>query len=173
MARVARFLLVGLVMSYAGLRALLGTASRERRAPPPACLGRHSRRGADAPGTPGRSAADAPLPAPAPSPACAVPPRLPTRRRPGPRRNRRRKPGGLLARMPGLMRRPDPEPEPELVDRSYHGEAPEAPGPDRIRAKIADVIRARRAESEPAEETHDKPLTKGRGRAARPARPAR
>jgi S-DNA-T family DNA segregation ATPase FtsK/SpoIIIE len=74
------------------------------------------------------------------------------------------RPAGLRALMPSLMRKPDPEPEPEpeLVDRSYHGTPPEAPGPDRIRAKIADVIHARSAAPEDA--AADKPLTKGRGR---------
>ncbi|WP_397542577.1 DNA translocase FtsK, partial [Roseovarius salis] len=86
--------------------------------------------------------------------------------RPEPAADTAERPSGFLSRMPALIRRAEPEPEPELVDRSYHGEEPEAPGPDRIRAKIADVVRARRSDpDEAAEEPHaDKPLTRGRGR---------
>jgi S-DNA-T family DNA segregation ATPase FtsK/SpoIIIE len=74
------------------------------------------------------------------------------------------KPGGLMALMPSLMRRPEPEPEPELIDRTYHGIAPDAPAPDRVRAKIADVISKRdalRAQPPEASYPEDKPLTKG------------
>ncbi|MEI4485242.1 DNA translocase FtsK 4TM domain-containing protein [Frigidibacter sp. MR17.14] len=55
--------------------------------------------------------------------------------------------GGLLARVPGLMRRPEPayEPEPELVERpaprALHAE--EEPTEDRIRARIADAVQNR------------------------------
>ena len=79
--------------------------------------------------------------------------------------------GGLLARMPGLIRRPEKMPEPELVepDLVVEPDAP-APGGDRIKAKIADVIRARKAaapEPEP-DLTAERPLTKGRGRRPEP-----
>ncbi|MEX0286054.1 MAG: DNA translocase FtsK 4TM domain-containing protein, partial [Paracoccaceae bacterium] len=78
---------------------------------------------------------------------------------------------GLLARMPALIRRPEPMPEPELVEQPGPAHAPEdMPGDDRIRAKIADVIKARHtpAEPEPAPIPADKPLTKGRGHGPRP-----
>ena len=52
--------------------------------------------------------------------------------------------GGLLARLPDLVRRnTTAEPVPELVETEGGADA-EAPGEDRIRARIADVIRARR-----------------------------
>ncbi|MEL7279938.1 MAG: DNA translocase FtsK 4TM domain-containing protein, partial [Pseudomonadota bacterium] len=77
---------------------------------------------------------------------------------------------GLLARMPSLIRRPDPDPDPELMTDVYEGEAPDAPTPDRVRAKIADAIRARLPQSEPIPSPipADKPLTKGRGRGPDP-----
>ncbi|MEL7395014.1 MAG: DNA translocase FtsK, partial [Pseudomonadota bacterium] len=75
---------------------------------------------------------------------------------------------GLLARMPSLIRRPDPDPE--LLTAEYEGEVPDAPEPDRIRAKIANAIKSRRPQSEPAltPTPLDKPLTKGRGRGPDP-----
>ncbi len=78
---------------------------------------------------------------------------------------------GLLARMPSLIRRPDPMPEPELVEPHLADDLPdEMPGDDRIRAKIADVIRSRAAphHPEPAPVPEDKPLTRGRGHGPKP-----
>ena len=76
--------------------------------------------------------------------------------------------GGLLSRMPSLIRRPEPMPEPELVEPEPIADiADEMPGGDRIRAKIADAIRTRRVEAQPMAEPEtdpDLPLTKGRGR---------
>ena len=75
---------------------------------------------------------------------------------------------GFLARMPSLIRRPDPMPEPELVEAdTVEYDAP-APGEDRIRAKIADVIRSRSREHLPPEPPVDRPLTRGRGRGPDP-----
>ena len=66
----------------------------------------------------------------------------------------------LLLRVPGLIRRADPLPEPELVDPEPLDMPDAAPGDDRIKAKIADVIRNRvQATPEVAA-----PLTRGRGR---------
>ena len=67
------------------------------------------------------------------------------------------KTGGLLGRMPGLLRKTETMPDPELIEPDTDGVAPDAPPADRIRARISDVVRERRrAETEP-------PLTKGRG----------
>ncbi|WP_138936156.1 DNA translocase FtsK [Roseovarius arcticus] len=53
------------------------------------------------------------------------------------------KQGGLLARMPSLMRKPEPMPLPELVEpQSIAGDRP-MPGEDRIKEKIADIIKSR------------------------------
>ncbi len=77
---------------------------------------------------------------------------------------------GLLARMPSLIRRPDPEPEAELVTQEFTGDVPEASSPDSVRDKIAAAIRNRspRMEPEVAPIPEDKPLTKGRGRGPDP-----
>ncbi|MEM9550122.1 MAG: DNA translocase FtsK 4TM domain-containing protein [Pseudomonadota bacterium] len=74
---------------------------------------------------------------------------------------------GLLARMPSLIRRTDPMPEPELIETVSDVDIDAMPGDDRIRAKIADVIRSRRGDVE-APPPADKPLTKGRGRGPDP-----
>jgi S-DNA-T family DNA segregation ATPase FtsK/SpoIIIE len=78
---------------------------------------------------------------------------------------------GLLARLPALLRRAPADlpdlPEPELVDPQRPDTDVEAPGEDRIRARIADVIRARR-QGVTEEVAAEKPLTKGRGRGPEP-----
>jgi S-DNA-T family DNA segregation ATPase FtsK/SpoIIIE len=66
----------------------------------------------------------------------------------------------LLLRVPGLIRRADPMPAPELVDPQPTVAAMPVQGDDRIKAKIADVIR-NRAEAKPEAAA---PLTRGRGR---------
>jgi len=68
----------------------------------------------------------------------------------------------LLARMPKLIKRQETLPESELVEATFNAEA-SAPGEERIRSRIADVIKNRlMPETVPAEE--EKPLTKGLGR---------
>ncbi|MEQ8294625.1 MAG: DNA translocase FtsK 4TM domain-containing protein [Roseovarius sp.] len=193
----ARFLLVGLIMTYVALRSALGRGATgaaqasmglksgvqghlqrraERRAEEAAYAEEEDRAARIVPAAstrklraePALHAAPAARRA-APHPVAAPAPAAPPRQavKPEPEKS-----GGLLARMPSLIRRPEPEPEPELIDRSYHGEMPDTPGPDRIRAKIADAVRSRRrpAEDEVAiqEIPHDKPLTKGRGRGPDP-----
>ncbi|MEM9496288.1 MAG: DNA translocase FtsK 4TM domain-containing protein [Pseudomonadota bacterium] len=80
------------------------------------------------------------------------------------------KAGGLLARMPALMRRPDKRAqvlEDNVVDEA--GFTLDAPDP-RVSAKIADVIRARsgRGDVVSARAAVDAPLTQGRGRGPDP-----
>ncbi len=78
---------------------------------------------------------------------------------------------GLLARMPNLVRRPEPELEPELVETAPHygeGEEPEAPTDARIKAKIADVIKSRVRSHSAFKVESVAPLTKGRGRGPDP-----
>jgi len=72
--------------------------------------------------------------------------------------------GGLLARMPSLIRRSEPLPEPELVERHSTVELDDLPGDDRIASKIADAVRERRAADLPPDQDPNLPLTKGRGR---------
>ncbi|WP_428926756.1 DNA translocase FtsK 4TM domain-containing protein [Marinibacterium sp. SX1] len=84
--------------------------------------------------------------------------------------------GGLLSRMPSLIRRAEPEPEPEdlpepeLIE-AWPGELDgDGYSDDRIRAKIADVVRSRVQRGEPVAPLDDptKPLTRGRGRRPQP-----
>ncbi len=77
---------------------------------------------------------------------------------------------GLLARMPALIRRPEPMPEPELVDPEPVLGYDEMPGEDRIRSKISAAVRNRKvAAGEMAPEPDpNRPLTKGRGRGPDP-----
>ncbi|KUJ79030.1 DNA translocase FtsK [Ruegeria profundi] len=77
---------------------------------------------------------------------------------------------GLLARMPSLIRRPDPMPEPELIDQDPVAGFDEMPGEDRIRSKISAAVRNRKVatgEMTP-EPDPNLPLTKGRGRGPDP-----
>ncbi|ETX15394.1 cell division protein FtsK [Roseivivax halodurans JCM 10272] len=72
--------------------------------------------------------------------------------------------GGLFARMPSLLRKPEPDRDDALLDEYDLGDdAPEGQGDDRVRAKISDAIRARLHQTPEVRA----PLTKGRGR--RPA----
>ncbi len=77
---------------------------------------------------------------------------------------------GLLARMPALIRRPEPMPEPELVDPVPVQGYDEMPGEDRIRSKISAAVRSRKeAKGEVAPQPDPNlPLTKGRGRGPDP-----
>lgn len=78
--------------------------------------------------------------------------------------------GGLLSRMPSLIRRSEPVtlPEPELVEQHSTVELDDMPGDDRIAAKIADAVRDRRAADLRPEQNPNLPLTKGRGRRPEP-----
>ena len=72
---------------------------------------------------------------------------------------------GLRELMPNLIRRAEPMPEQELVETApqfSHGEPP-APSDDRIKAKIADVIKSRVRQSPTIQSAIAAPLTKGRG----------
>jgi S-DNA-T family DNA segregation ATPase FtsK/SpoIIIE len=78
-------------------------------------------------------------------------------------------------RMPALIKRadpaPEPLPEPELVENVFSDEWDVKPEEERISAKIADVMRTRAragATIAPPELHQDKPLTKGRGRGPDP-----
>ncbi|MEN9060433.1 DNA translocase FtsK [Ponticoccus litoralis] len=79
--------------------------------------------------------------------------------------------GGFLSRMPALIRRADPMPEPELVTREVAHDI-DAPGEDRIRAKIAKAVSARgKPVAVPGVQKRPdptKPLTKGRGHGPQP-----
>ena len=78
---------------------------------------------------------------------------------------------GLLGRVPVLGRRVEAMPEPELVEQypaSVYDAHDLAPGDDRIRAKIADVIKSRVRPVPPMAQAQHAPLTRGRGRGPDP-----
>jgi S-DNA-T family DNA segregation ATPase FtsK/SpoIIIE len=78
---------------------------------------------------------------------------------------------GLLARVPGFGRRAEAMPEPELVEQypaTAYAQHDLAPGDDRIRAKIADVIKSRVRPVPPLAPAQHAPLTRGRGRGPDP-----
>ena len=78
---------------------------------------------------------------------------------------------GLLARVPGFGRRVEAMPEPELVEQypsDTYLQHDLAPGDDRIRAKIADVIKSRVRPVAPMAPVQHAPLTRGRGRGPDP-----
>ncbi|MBY5986719.1 DNA translocase FtsK [Roseovarius atlanticus] len=77
------------------------------------------------------------------------------------------KTGGLLSRMPSLMRRPERTPEPELIEASEMPDMP-APSGDRVSAKIADVIKSRVRKNPAVQVETVAPLTRGRGRGPDP-----
>ncbi|TMV04875.1 DNA translocase FtsK [Ruegeria sediminis] len=77
---------------------------------------------------------------------------------------------GLLARMPAMIRRPEPLPQPELVERAPVQGYDEMPGDDRIRSKIAAAVQSRKVAAGVMAPAPDpaRPLTKGRGRGPEP-----
>ena len=74
----------------------------------------------------------------------------------------------ILARMPSLIKRGEAMPEPELpvVDAGF--DEIDAPGDERIQAKIADVIKSRVRQSPILTIPTSTPLTKGRGYGPQP-----
>lgn len=75
---------------------------------------------------------------------------------------------GLLARMPGLIKRPDVMPEPELVEMQHAPEPEQAPDADRIKTKISDIIKNRVRTTNAVHVPATAPLTRGRGRGPDP-----
>ncbi|WP_299746209.1 DNA translocase FtsK [uncultured Tateyamaria sp.] len=157
-ARLARFLLVGLVVVYAMLMTVLGRGAsgavhaartmQERQAE------RRAAREAEAAEAEAYAAAVPPMPA-YDEPLVEEPARP-----------------SLLSRMPALIKRPDqmPDemPEQELIETYSDVDVGDGPGDERIKTKIADVIKAR-VRSNPAVQAESvAPLTKGRGRGPDP-----
>ncbi|MGI3184799.1 DNA translocase FtsK 4TM domain-containing protein, partial [Nioella aestuarii] len=121
-----RFMLVGLVNSFAWIGAMFGQAGRGAGQ---AAMQMHARR---------RSRAAAPVETYDDEALAYDEPDYPEEAAPRPRL-------GLLDRMPPILRRERmAEPEPELVERAPVAPADlEAPDDDRIRSKIASVIQSR------------------------------
>ncbi|WP_299285402.1 DNA translocase FtsK [uncultured Tateyamaria sp.] len=157
-ARCIRFMLVGLVMAYAGIMTVLG---RGASGAVQAARAMQDRQNA-------RKAERAALAAEAEAYAVSVPP-IPEYEEANYEEPVKT---GLLARMPALIKRPEPTsqelPEMELVQPYHDVDGVEAPGADRIKNKITDVIKSR-VRSNPAVQAESvAPLTKGRGRGPDP-----
>ena len=143
---IARFLLVGLLVTYNGLLTLAGkgaqgtvraaaavqdrrriAAAAQAQAPAVRLSQPPVTAAAETWGRPTSLRADTRYPEPlAEAPHYAAP----------------REKTGLLARMPALMRR-TVEPEPELIERHPPSLSADMPSEDRIKARISDVIKSR------------------------------
>jgi S-DNA-T family DNA segregation ATPase FtsK/SpoIIIE len=167
--RIARFLLVGVIMTYAWIMALLGRGATGAV---------HAAQGMQAKAADARTRRAA-LRAEAEDYAYAeatVPQHPSLRRAPGhaapqapvPEGAEEDQSGSFLSRMPSLIRRPEPDPEPELIEYPVMMEDIDAPGEDRVRARIADVIKARVRQNPAVQAESVAPLTKGRGRGPDP-----
>ena len=154
--RLFRFMLVGLIMAYAGLMTLLGRGASGAVAAAQGIQARQLERRernrieaeenaqfAASQGYYDDELAYSDAPAPAPK-------------------------TGLLSKMPTLVKRADPLPEPELVETWAEPELDEAPSSDRIKSKIADVIKSRVRTGGAVHTATTAPLTRGRGRGPDP-----
>ncbi|NHQ73905.1 DNA translocase FtsK [Roseovarius gahaiensis] len=173
--RTGRFLLVGLIMTYAWIMALMGRGAKGAVGAAHVMQAKVSetraRRAADRAEAEELIRAEAAVPAQPVvqrSAAMAEPQVSATAHVASAAPEQAEKPGALRMIMPSLMRRPEPEPEPELVE-SYGPEGDvEAPGDDRIRAKITEVIKNRVRQNPAIRVESVAPLTKGRGRGPDP-----
>ena len=158
LVRITRFLLVGLIMAYAGLMTLLGRGAsgavvaaqnlsarqaerRERR--------RQEAEEADTWAAPDAGqdyyAQQAPM------------------------ADLEAEPRSMFGRMPGLIKRPEAGmPELELIETYSDAIVDETPGEERIKSKIADVIKNRVRNANAVHTPTTAPLTKGRGRGPDP-----
>ena len=170
LSRMARFLVVGVIMVYATLLSLLGkgasgaiSAARDMQA---RNADRRAQRAQDEADAAEWAAAQSAEPrvtrVAAPSPQTVDPqPDTPHPVVQMPQKT------GILSKMPSLMRRADPQPE--LVETWPTGDLPETlPGDDRVRAKIADAIKSRVRSNPSVTSAVAAPLTKGRGRGPDP-----
>ncbi|MCK0149936.1 DNA translocase FtsK 4TM domain-containing protein [Marivita sp. S6314] len=175
LARLARFLLVGVIMVYATLLSLLGKGASGAVGAARQMQAKNAERRAiraqeEAEAAEWAAAQDAVVAEPrvtrvAPPVASPVQPEDSFADAPEPQVQPQKT--GFLAKMPSLIRRADPEPE--LVETYPGGELPEAlPGDDRVRAKIADAIKTRVRQSTAVTSAAHAPLTKGRGRGPDP-----
>ncbi|WP_295312522.1 DNA translocase FtsK [Roseobacter sp.] len=151
--KIARFLLLGLVMVYAVIMSLLGRgASRTLQAAQSASASFADRREQT------RAAAAGPALTTEVAPATGAPAfHNPEETKPG-----------LFSRMPGMMRRQEPliETDEDRCDGADYDA--DAPGEDRIKARIADVIRSRVRSGTAIHTPVTAPLTQGRGRGPDP-----
>ena len=166
LARIGRFLLVGLILAYDTVLSLLGRGASGGMQKMQEMRARREEKQVLRCGTPvmaaqayGTETAEAevfeePF---AGAPSYAEPEAVPQK-------------AGLFSRVENLIRRPEPVemPEPELVETAPNADFDELPGDDRIAAKIANAVRIRRAAEMRPEDDPNLPLTKGRGKRPEP-----
>ena len=171
LVRVGRFLMLGLVMIYAGFMTLLGKGASSA-----VVAGRHmqvrnadrkERNRVEADEAAAYAAAVAAVPA-APVYADPMSAAMPEPMLQDPTYAPETEVKmGLLARMPSLIKRTEPVvqemPEPELIEAFSHNNVVDAPDDDRIKAKIAGVIQSRVRAHPSVQIESVAPLTKGRG----------
>ena len=159
LATLLRVAYLGVVMLYAGLMTALGRGASGAVA---AAQSAHSRQKEARAHKRAHSVPEEPkLRAERPGKQAVAPTVIPTPEpEPAPAKT------GFLG---GLIRRPEPMPEPELVDYAPAADVESMPGDDRIRSKIVNAIR-QRGQRAPDETQAEKdaaaalPLTRGRGR---------
>tara|TARA_R110002094_G_scaffold35800_4_gene48243 strand:- start:796 stop:3660 length:2865 start_codon:yes stop_codon:yes gene_type:complete len=159
LTRIGRFLLVGVIVAYAGLMNVLGRGASAAVRAVQVIRARQSERRERQRVEVEEAAAFA-----ASQPVFRAPahPQEPMLSEPSEPKT------GLLARMPALIKRPDVMPEPELVENYSDAVVDEGPGEDRIKSKIADVIKSRVRTGNAVHTPTTAPLTKGRGRGPDP-----
>ena len=148
LAAMFRFLLVGLVVSYAAVLRLLGVGARGASKAATALQQKEALRKARSQSAPPlteeaefRNAASRSLAIPRAPETRSLEVQTPPLRIEKP---------SFLSRMPSFSKRSDQMPEPELVDEQSSVEIQNMPGDARISAKISDVIKARmRGAAEP------------------------
>ncbi len=139
----ARFLAIGVVVTYAMAMRLIGKGAKGAVSAAGTMQARqHERRDAlraeDEARAARRMADEPPMSFAAPSPMIE-----PIFEEPEQAPAREKEKVGLLARMPSLIKRADPMPEPELVEQMQSENYAEMPTDDRIKSKISDVIKSR------------------------------
>ena len=167
--RFAKFLMIGIVMVYAGLMTVLGRAANGTLSTAQSMKERHAERRAAAQAHAAEAAAlaaqqhaaEPPVTRTVPLVATPVAPPAPV-----PEVEPVSKPGILAS----LIRRPEPMPDPELIEQEpVPGlDGVDAPGEDRIKAKIADVIKSRVRQPAMVATAAQAPLTRGMGRGPDP-----
>ncbi|MGJ8590698.1 MAG: DNA translocase FtsK 4TM domain-containing protein, partial [Yoonia sp.] len=152
LSRILRFMLVGVIMVYAGLMNLLGRGASGAVAAAQKVQARQSERRERS-----RIEAEDNADFAASQAQYNTEPDLVA----APKK-------GLLAKMPALVKRSEPMPEPELLEDWSDVEIDLAPSDDRIKSKIADVIKSRVRTGNAVHTPTTAPLTRGRGRGPDP-----
>lgn len=156
---VGRFLMVGVIMTYANLMTLLGRGASGAVSAAQTVQARRNERRTQAASVADQWADDPVVE--------DVPAYQQAYAQPEPVLEEAPKPS-LLARVPNLIKRSEPMPEPELVEPMLESEVRDMPGDDRIKAKIADVIKSRVRSNKPVYAPDLAPVTKGLGRGPEP-----